>query len=253
MPLASKATSLHKDQIHPLDDQSSPPVTFVEKRRERRYATNDLVEISVLKRGGPRLKGTIVDVSRSGVRIEVHTAIAQSAQVEIIVPNRAVIFGETRYCRRSPDHYHVGVAIDHVYYSQSVSGRHISAERLRAYVDGKGLTAPDAIHVRAHLIICQACRNRLAEMPSSLAALTLSIFEWRPDMVRCWKQILKYWRTADAFMLEEVDVTHRRVLVDGPTLELLADNGTVAQTFGPGQSYDCWAVELRTTVAVDAR
>ena len=70
-------------------------------------------------------------------------------------------------------------------------------------------------------------------------------------MIRCWKQVLKYWRTEESFMFDEVDVTHRRVLVDGPTLELLADDGSVAETFGPGQPYDCWVVELRTNDHAD--
>jgi len=252
MPLASKAPLLQKEQqIHPLDLPSSPSLTFVEERRETRCAAGDPVEILILEEGGSHLAGTILDDSWGELLLQVDTAISQAAQVEIVIPDRAVIFGKTCYCRRSSDLYHIGVTIRDVYYRHSLSGRHIRAEQLRVFLDGKGLTAPDAVQVRAHLMTCKACRRRLAEVPSSLAALTLSIFEWRPDMVRCWRQVLKYWRTAESFRFDEVDVTDRRVLVDGPTLELLADDGTVVQTFGPGQPYDCWVVELRTNTEND--
>ncbi len=250
MHLESEASQLQEEQIRPLDHPSPPTLTLVEKRPETRYATNDPVELLIAQEGGPRLTGTIADASWGELRVRLDTAVAPGAQVEVIVPKRAVIFGKTLFCRRTSDGYHVGVAIDDVY-CKSLSGRHVLAEQLRVYLDGKGLTAPDAIQVRAHLMTCKACRDRLAEVPGSLAALTLSIFEWRPDMIRCWKQVLKYWRTEESFMFDEVDVTHRRVLVDGPTLELLADDGSVAETFGPGQPYDCWVVELRTNDHAD--
>jgi hypothetical protein len=34
---------------------------------------------------------------------------------------------------------------------------------------------------------------------------------------------LKYWQAADDFTLDEMDVTQRRLRIDGPILELLAD------------------------------
>jgi hypothetical protein len=63
-----------------------------------------------------------------------------------------------------------------------------------------------------------------------------------------WKLVLKYWRASDDFVLDEIDVTQRHLHLDGPMLELLAEDGAATQTFGPGQPYDCWVVELRTWV-----
>lgn len=63
-----------------------------------------------------------------------------------------------------------------------------------------------------------------------------------------YKQVLRYWTASNNPQPEELDVTKRRLRLDGPILELLKDDNTVEQKFGLGQTpYDCWLLELRTT------
>jgi len=153
-----------KEPENPAGDQSSTPSpTPFDRRRETRYAATETVEISILDvAGGPRFSGTVLDVSRSGLRIEIAAPISKGVRVEIVLSDRAIIFGEARYCRRISTLYHVGVAIEVVYYAQPSLANHIRDNELNLYIDGKGLTVVEAIHVKNHLLTCTNCQNRLA-------------------------------------------------------------------------------------------
>ena len=156
----------------PASDQPSPSASLIERRKEKRYATNDHVEISLLDAGGgPRLWGTVLDVSRNGLRIELATPITKGVRVEVVLPVRAIIFGETRYCRRALNLYHIGLAIEDVYYAQPLSSKHIHDDQLSLYLVGKGLTVLEAIHLKNHLVACESCRDRLAEAEAVLHPL----------------------------------------------------------------------------------
>jgi len=145
------------------DPQPSPSFPLVDRRSETRYTTNDPARIKLLEAGGGHsLDGMVMDVSRSGLRIETAAPIGKGLRLEIILPDRTVIFGESRYCLRVSNCYHVGVAIEVVYYAQSVSGDHIQDDQLRLYAAGKGLTALEAIHAKNHLLTCARCDERLA-------------------------------------------------------------------------------------------
>jgi hypothetical protein len=164
MSLELKGMPGREKQKRQAEDQPSQSPSFEEKRREPRYPTSDLVEICVLQQGNPRLGGTVLDVSRSGLRVEVAIPVSKGARLEILVPNRVIILGEARYCRRISDLYHVGVAIGEVYYAQSFSETHITDDRLAHYLDRKGPSAPEAIQVKNHLVACKSCRDRLPKV-----------------------------------------------------------------------------------------
>jgi hypothetical protein len=87
----------------------------LERRREVRYPTNDPVQVRI-RPGEQLLPGTILDISKSGLRIELSTPVARDSRVEIILPTQAVVFGTVRYCRRVADAYHAGVVIDNIVY-----------------------------------------------------------------------------------------------------------------------------------------
>ena len=89
---------------------------FVEKRREARYETCDAVEVCILEPESPPQPGVLRDVSRSGLRIELNLPVEAGARLEVFLMNRAIIFGEARYCRRSAQNYQVGMVIDDIYY-----------------------------------------------------------------------------------------------------------------------------------------
>jgi hypothetical protein len=106
------------------DEVSSSPAVVParnprEKRREARYETCDAVEVSVLEVESQPLPGILRDVSRSGLRIELSFPVEAGAHLEVFLANRAIIFGEARYCRRSAHLYQVGVVIDDIYYPKS--------------------------------------------------------------------------------------------------------------------------------------
>jgi hypothetical protein len=84
-----------------------------EKRHEHRYATSDPAE--VLPSDGLVLTAKIVDVSRSGLGIEIERPLPKSSLVEIASPDhKLVIFGEVRYCKPSGVRFHIGVLIEGV-------------------------------------------------------------------------------------------------------------------------------------------
>ena len=90
-----------------------------EKRREARYETCDAVEVCILEVESQPLRGILRDVSRSGLRVELSFPVEAGAHLEVFLANRAIIFGEARYCRRSAHSYQVGVVIDDIYYPKS--------------------------------------------------------------------------------------------------------------------------------------
>jgi hypothetical protein len=104
---------------------------FVEKRREARYVTCDAVEVCILDVESQRLQGILRDVSRSGLRIELSLPVKAGAHLEVVLPNRAIIFGDARYCHRSAHRYQVGVVIEDVYYPKSGPAAFTYSERRR--------------------------------------------------------------------------------------------------------------------------
>jgi hypothetical protein len=154
--------------------RSSPSSAHAERRRETRYVTNDPVAIRLLDAGGRQpVAGTVLNVSRSGLRVESVVPLGKGLQLEILLPDRTVIFGESRYCRRVSTGYHTGIAIEVVYYAKPYPGHHLQDDHVRLYAAGAGLTALEAIHVKNHLSNCGSCRERLAtiETANSVSAL----------------------------------------------------------------------------------
>ena len=133
-----------------------------EKRREPRYPCNDAVAVRVLSIGTRHYPATVLDVSRSGVRLELYIPIAKGSEVEITARSQAVIFGEIRYCRRAGDSFHAGVLIRDVIQSRPHAVKHLHDDELSLYLVGKGLTMPEVIRVKSHLATCEECHGRLS-------------------------------------------------------------------------------------------
>ena len=120
------------------DQPSRPCGAPSERRGETLYATNDSVEILLLEaHGGPPVKGRVLDVSRSGLRLELPTPIRTGLRLKMVLPDRTIIFGETHYCRHESTLYHVGIAIEVVYYAQPTLAVHIEDTELNLYVHGR--------------------------------------------------------------------------------------------------------------------
>lgn len=140
----------------------------LERRQEHRYPACEIVEVQVIGASGGRFGGVVLDISRSGLKIEIGKPLSQGAHLEILLPSRAIIIGEARYCRSKNKLYQVGVKIEGVYFAQAVSSRHVGKDLLAQY---KSLPPIAAMEVNHHLASCEACRTALAESGQELRIL----------------------------------------------------------------------------------
>src|ERR1700683_1722981 len=133
-----------------------------EKRRETRYPTNDAVDVRLLPDDGQHLPGTIIDISKSGLRLELGTELTKGRHIEIVTfPRGLIIFGEVKYCRRVGAVFHAGVLMDGVVSGKEDGEAHILDDEIELYVVGKGLAAQEVLRVREHLSKCDVCCRRV--------------------------------------------------------------------------------------------
>lgn len=149
----------------------APPQAEVEpsteRRSEARYPTQDPAELELLTSAGQPVYGTILDVSRSGLRVALSERIERGEQVKVKLHHN-VIFGEVRYCRTVAGGFQVGIRIQDLVRPAGRENEHIDEDPLSLYAIGKGLSVPEVIEVREHLMRCDACRVRLAEQEAML-------------------------------------------------------------------------------------
>jgi hypothetical protein len=189
---------------------SSSESLFVEKRREVRYATCEVVDICILEMAGLRLAGILRDVSKNGLRIELSMPLNAGARLEVVLRNHAIIFGEARYCRLGGDAYQVGVVIEDIYYPKrapansqlwidryvstnfeepstgnrddlmatEVLGEHLSRYDVRSFLR-HNLSKTKAALVARHMASCKQCADlmmlTLAERASSIRTAVRTI------------------------------------------------------------------------------
>jgi hypothetical protein len=134
-----------------------------EKRREPRYPCKDAVAVRILSVAPRHFPATVLDVSRSGLRLEVAIPIAKGSEIEVTARSQIVIFGEVRYCRRAGDSFYAGVLIRDVIQPRLQAVKHLHDDDLSLYLVGKGLTMPEVIRVGGHLATCEECRTRLSD------------------------------------------------------------------------------------------
>jgi hypothetical protein len=134
----------------------------VDRRSEARYPTQDPAELEILPGPTDPIYGTILDVSRSGLRVALPQRIDRGQQIKVKLRDN-VIFGEVRYCRAVSGAFQAGIRIQDLVRPTSRQDRHIADDPLSLYAIGKGLSVPEVIEVREHLVRCEACRVRLAE------------------------------------------------------------------------------------------
>ena len=149
-------------KIDPNKNSGPAAPSGAERRREPRYPCNDPVEVRILPGDGKRVPATLLDVSRSGLRLDIGVALLKGAQIEILLSKQIAIFGKVRHCRRIGDTYQAGILIQEAFYSSKAT-EHVSAEQLTSYLTGHGLTLTQVIRVRDHLALCSTCRLRMVE------------------------------------------------------------------------------------------
>ena len=83
-----------------------------EKRREPRYPTNDPADVQILPRTGIHLPAKVVDISKSDMRLELEMPLGTGARIRVLIlPSKLAVLGDVRYCRKSGNRFHVGLAI----------------------------------------------------------------------------------------------------------------------------------------------
>ena len=141
---------------------------FIEKRREARYPTNDAAEVEVVNGGAGLFSATVLDVSRSGLRLKLDSRINRGAEVKITLQRNVIIYGQIRYCRPLEGNFDAGVLIQDMSQNSGQPSPHIDDDLLSLYVVGKGLTVPEVIKLKEHLVNCESCRIRLGEKDAVL-------------------------------------------------------------------------------------
>ena len=138
-----------------------PSEQDADRRSEARYPAQDPAELEILSTPGQPVYGTILDVSRSGLKVGLPKRIDRGEQVKVKLQGN-VIFGEVRYCRAVSGAFHIGIRIQNLVRPAAQANRHIVDDQLSLYAVGKGLSVPEVIEVREHLGRCETCRGRLA-------------------------------------------------------------------------------------------
>ena len=141
---------------------------FLEKRREARYPTNDPAELEVVNGTMGPFAATVLDVSKSGLRLKLDSSVNKGAEVKVTLQSNIVIFGQIRYCRPLNGSFDAGVLIQDMSHNSGQSSPHIEDDLLSLYVIGKGLTVPEVIKLKEHLVNCESCRIRLGEKDALL-------------------------------------------------------------------------------------
>lgn len=139
----------------------------LERRSEARYPAHEAAELEVLFGSIEPIYGTILDVSRSGLRIALPQRIARGEQVKVKL-NQNVIFGEVRYCRAVSGAFQAGIRIQDLVRPPGSQNQHLSDDSLALYAVGKGLSVSEVIEVREHLVRCETCRGLVAERQALL-------------------------------------------------------------------------------------
>jgi len=172
----SKSKGLQKPQQFPAPAgrESSKPQAqdeLPERRQEPRYPIRDPVEIENVP-GGRRLPGFVLDVSRSGLQLEIGSPIGKGAKIKITFPAQFIVFGDVCYCRRAGTVFHAEVLIEKVLYSSHAADRHLQKAELNLLKSGEGLTAAKVMELRKHLIHCKTCESRLDEAMAAQSTST---------------------------------------------------------------------------------
>ena len=78
-----------------------------------------------------------------------------------------VIFGEVRYCRAVSGAFHAGIRIQDLVRPAGRENQHIADDPLSLYAVGKGLSVPEVIEVREHLVRCETLPRSLGRKGGS--------------------------------------------------------------------------------------
>jgi hypothetical protein len=138
------------------------------RRKEFRYPTHELVQIELLPGRGDPVPATVIDVAKSGLRLELVRPLPRCSRIEILFSTSELpISGEVRYCHGFDGVYYAGIFIDEVVHSRPLP-EHLHDDEIPLYVGGDGLSTVEVLRVEQHLSHCVACHRSIR-----VAAVTL--------------------------------------------------------------------------------
>jgi len=140
----------------------------IERRVERRYPTGTVAEVEILQGGSQYVAGFVLDVSRSGLRLELRAMIQKGTLVRVRLDSGFLVVGEVRYCRASAEGFHAGILIREAFQSGQKCSGHIAEDDMGLYLIGQGLTPKEVIAARVHLNDCADCRSRMHKIDEAL-------------------------------------------------------------------------------------
>jgi hypothetical protein len=151
----------------PSGDPPKKAEIQTDRRSEARYPSQEPAELETLLGNREPAYGTILDVSRSGLRIAIPRRVERGEQVQVKL-HRSVIFGEVRYCRPVSGGFQAGIRIQDLVRPGGRKNEHLSEDAISLYAVGKGLAVTEVIELREHLADCESCRKRVAEKDTLL-------------------------------------------------------------------------------------
>lgn len=131
-----------------------------DRRRDLRYPSHVPVEIRIFPSDGSRITATLIDISLSGLQLELDATLPKGVQIEILLSKQLAVFGEVRHCRRVRAKYRAGILISQAFYASQPEG-HISDELIKKYLTANGLPIAEVLRVREHLTLCNGCCRRV--------------------------------------------------------------------------------------------
>lgn len=96
------------------DSEMKLSQTALDNRRlEHRFPADAPVEVTIVYPVTPgRIKGTMVDLSKSGLRLRMETSLPKGSRVQVKLGD-VVVFGEVRHCRETDEAwFEAGVHIE---------------------------------------------------------------------------------------------------------------------------------------------
>lgn len=144
---------------------SHPPTD--DRRKEIRYPCHDPAEVRLLHNDAPGFAASVLDISKSGLRLACPIQLDEGSRLEVILQRQAIVFGEVRYCQKVGQEFHSGVQIERVFYTMNVSSDHLDDEQIIKYIAGEGLIAKDVLALTQHIRSCADCRSRMDAMALS--------------------------------------------------------------------------------------
>ncbi len=103
------------------DSRGRQSADVLDRRKEPRYPTGGFVEVNQIGVIAPPFLASVVDVSKSGMRLRMAAAIERGVRLRVRLED-LIAFGEVRWTRQIDEEtFEAGLAVDHTVRAELVS------------------------------------------------------------------------------------------------------------------------------------